>query len=170
MARLLHICITLLQWVNTPKFRQNGCQLADSIFKFIFFNENCCILIQISLKCIPNGPTDSKPSLFQIMAHYQNQQWLCLVIYIYICGVCPHVLKVYLTTTHVDRPNKPTEHQTNRGTFVLMSFFDVIFICRDNRHVCNNWHKLYDDEFHCHMVVRLSASHIFIKELMSRGL
>ena len=27
--------------------------LADDIFKFIFLNENCCIFIKISLKCVP---------------------------------------------------------------------------------------------------------------------
>ena len=42
--------------------------LADDIFKRIFFNENITILIQISLKFVPNGPIDNNPALVQVMA------------------------------------------------------------------------------------------------------
>ena len=42
--------------------------LADGIFKCILFNENDRILIQISLKFVPRGPFDSKPTLVQVMA------------------------------------------------------------------------------------------------------
>ena len=42
--------------------------LADSIFKWIFLNENGRILIQISLKFVPMIPIDSKPALVQVMA------------------------------------------------------------------------------------------------------
>ena len=31
-------------------------------------NENFCILIQISLKFVPNGPIDNKSALVQVMA------------------------------------------------------------------------------------------------------
>ena len=34
----------------------------------IFFNENVCISIQISLKFVPKGPTNNVPALIQIMA------------------------------------------------------------------------------------------------------
>ena len=49
-------------WINTlrPKFSQN-------FFKFIFFNENCRILHQISLNCVPKGPIDNTPTLGQII-------------------------------------------------------------------------------------------------------
>ena len=53
------------------KPEQNGHRLADDIFRFIFFNENCCIFIiwwsEISLKITPKGPIDNRPSLVQIM-------------------------------------------------------------------------------------------------------
>ena len=50
---------------------QNGHHFADNIFKCIFMNEKCCILIRISLKFVPNGPIDNKSSLFQVMAWCQ---------------------------------------------------------------------------------------------------
>ena len=56
------------QWVNTLRPRQHRRRFADDIFKCIFFNENCCILIKISLKYVRKGPIDNKPALVQIMA------------------------------------------------------------------------------------------------------
>ena len=40
--------------VKTLRPKQNGCQFAEDIIKLIFLPENCCILIQILLKFIPN--------------------------------------------------------------------------------------------------------------------
>ena len=40
----------------------------DKICMFIFFDQDFCILIQILLKYIPNGLTDHKQTLEQIMA------------------------------------------------------------------------------------------------------
>ena len=37
--------------------------LADNNFKCIFFNEKICILMKISLKFVPNGPTGNNPAL-----------------------------------------------------------------------------------------------------------
>ena len=37
-------------------------------FKRIFFNENVTISIEISLKFVPEGPTNIIPALVQIMA------------------------------------------------------------------------------------------------------
>ena len=34
-------------------------------------NEKFCILIKISLKFVPKGPTDNNPALVQIMAWHQ---------------------------------------------------------------------------------------------------
>ena len=39
-----------------------------NILKVIFFKEDCGILINISLKFIPNGPINNKPALVQIIA------------------------------------------------------------------------------------------------------
>ena len=47
LSFLTHICVTRPQCVNTV--RQNDCYFTDDIFKRIFINEKCCILIQISL-------------------------------------------------------------------------------------------------------------------------
>ena len=44
--------------------------LADEIFKYFFLNENCCILSQISVKIVLNGPINNK--LAPVMA-YRNQ-------------------------------------------------------------------------------------------------
>ena len=47
---------------------QNGRLFVDDIFRCIFVNEMFCILIKISLKFVPKGPTDNNPPLVQIMA------------------------------------------------------------------------------------------------------
>ena len=47
--------------------RQIGRHLAHDIFICIFVNEKVCILIQISLKFVPNGPIDNKSPLVNIM-------------------------------------------------------------------------------------------------------
>ena len=56
------------QWVNTLGPRQHRRRFADDIFKCVFFNENCCILIEISLKYARKVPIDNNPSLVKIMA------------------------------------------------------------------------------------------------------
>ena len=56
---------------NTLRLRQNGCHFPDEIFKCIFLNENVWVLIEISLKFVPNGPINNIPALIQIMA------WRC---------------------------------------------------------------------------------------------
>ena len=43
---------------NTLKPRQNGCNVADDIFKHIFFDENVEIAINISLNFVLQGPID----------------------------------------------------------------------------------------------------------------
>ena len=49
--------------INILRPRQNGHQFPDNIFKYIFFNENIWILIKISQKFIPRGPTNNVPAL-----------------------------------------------------------------------------------------------------------
>ena len=51
--------------------RQNGCHLADNIFKGIFFWENCWVSIQISLKFIPKGSSNNKLVLVESMTWCQ---------------------------------------------------------------------------------------------------
>ena len=53
---------------NTLRPRQDGRHFADDIFTCIFFNENSCILIRISLKYVRKGLIDNNPTLVQIMA------------------------------------------------------------------------------------------------------
>ena len=62
--------ITRSQWVtlNTLRLRQNGCHLADDIFKCIFLNENVWISIKISLNFVPEGRINNILALVQIMA------------------------------------------------------------------------------------------------------
>ena len=49
--------------VCTLRPRQNGRHFPDDIFKWIFLNENLWILIDISLKFVPNGPINNIPAL-----------------------------------------------------------------------------------------------------------
>ena len=47
---------------------QHGRHFADDIFRCIFVNEKFGILIKISLKLVPKGPTDNNLALVKIMA------------------------------------------------------------------------------------------------------
>ena len=51
----------LIQVLLSPE--QNGSHFANSTFKYIFFNWNYCILIQISLKFLPKDAIDNKSIL-----------------------------------------------------------------------------------------------------------
>ena len=46
----------------------NGRHFADDIFKCILANENVRIPIKMSLKCVPKGPINIIPAMFEIMA------------------------------------------------------------------------------------------------------
>ena len=52
-----------VDFINTLWLRQNGRHFTDDIFRCIFVNEKFCILIKISLKFVPKGPTDNNPAL-----------------------------------------------------------------------------------------------------------
>ena len=54
--------------VGTLRPRQDGRHFPDDIFKWIFFNENVWISINISLKFVPRGPINNIPTLVQVMA------------------------------------------------------------------------------------------------------
>ena len=45
----------IVEDINTLRSRQNGRHFADDTFKRIFLNENVWILIEISLKFVPEG-------------------------------------------------------------------------------------------------------------------
>ena len=55
-------------YLKTLRLRQNGRYFPDDIFKWIFFNENVWISINISLKFVPRGPINNIPTLVQVMA------------------------------------------------------------------------------------------------------
>ena len=50
-----HMCSSF----NSLRLRQNWWHIGNNIFKCIFFNENWCILIRISLKYVSKGPTNN---------------------------------------------------------------------------------------------------------------
>ena len=45
--------------INTVSPKQHGCHFADDIFKYLLLNEKFYTLFQISLKFVPEGPTDN---------------------------------------------------------------------------------------------------------------
>ena len=55
-------------WLNTLRLRQNGCHLADAIFKCIFLNENVWISVKISLKFFPKVQINNIPALVQMIS------------------------------------------------------------------------------------------------------
>ena len=68
VSLLMHICVTLPQWVNTMKSKQNGRHFAYNIFKRISWHENIWILNNISLKYFPEYLTDDNSTLVKAMA------------------------------------------------------------------------------------------------------
>ena len=54
-------------FINTLRPRQNGRHFPDDILKWIFFNENVWISIEISLKFVPKGDINNIPVLVEIM-------------------------------------------------------------------------------------------------------
>ena len=58
----------LASMFNTLKLRQNGCHLADNIFKYIFLKENVWIWLKISQKFVTQVRINNIPALLQIMA------------------------------------------------------------------------------------------------------
>ena len=60
-------CMVLISF-NILRLAENGWHFAYNIFELIFLFENCCILIQISLKLVPKGRIDSNSSLVRMMA------------------------------------------------------------------------------------------------------
>ena len=68
---LLHKAVKLMN----PE--QNGRLPADSIFRCIFLKENVCILIEISLKFVPEGLIDDM-SAFNLVMAWCHQQVITL--------------------------------------------------------------------------------------------
>ena len=62
----------MLHLLNTLRPRPDGRHFADDIFTCIFFNEDCCILIEHSLKYVRKGQIDNNRTLVQIMAWRQS--------------------------------------------------------------------------------------------------
>ena len=62
------VMLDTLYQLNSLRPRQNERHFADDTFKRIFVNENVRILIEISVKFVPNGPINNIPALVQIMA------------------------------------------------------------------------------------------------------
>ena len=99
---------------------KNVQQFPDDVFKFTFFNENYCILIQFSLEYVTKGPVDNTPALFQIMAWRRrgvkplsvpadlNQWWLSLLARLF-ASLSPNGL-------------------TGWRTLALATFFMIFFI------------------------------------------
>ena len=65
---ILYQCCELEKVHDTSRPQQDGCQSADHILKYIFLNENVCILIEMSLNFVPKGSVDNMSALIQVGA------------------------------------------------------------------------------------------------------
>ena len=79
---------------NTLGPRQDGRYFADNIFKCIFFNENGCILIKLSLRYDRKGSIDNNPPLVQIMAWRRSgdkplSEPMMIILPTHICVIRP---------------------------------------------------------------------------------
>ena len=79
-------------WVSTLRPRQNVHHFGDSIFILNLLYENCCALLQISLRVFSKGPFTNATASVQIMACYQvankllSEPTKALWTAIYICS------------------------------------------------------------------------------------
>ena len=78
----------------------------DAIFTCIFFNENCCILIKLSLKYVRKGPIDNNPALVQIMAWRRSgdkplSEPIMISLPTHICGTRPQWVKYAILTNRL---------------------------------------------------------------------
>ena len=60
--------MTWVRVINIIRLKQNGHHFADKTYKLLSLIAHSCILIKISMKFVPKGPVDPKPSLVQIIA------------------------------------------------------------------------------------------------------
>ena len=95
----LTVYIRLNCYINTLNSKRNGRHFADDTSKWIFLEENICILIETSLKFVPKGPINNNPALVQKMAWrrtgdkpFSNQWWRSLLTH--ICVIRPQWVEV----------------------------------------------------------------------------
>ena len=92
-------------WIifHTLKMRQNGHNFADNILKLLFLYENCCILIQRSLKFLSKGTINIMSSLVQITVWHQigdkslSEHAVSMMTFLlmHICIALPWWVKLY---------------------------------------------------------------------------
>ena len=81
-------------------------KFADDIFQCIFLNENCWILIKISLKYVRKGPIDNDRALVQIMAWCLHgdkpfSEPMMVRLLTHMCVIRPQWIKLIRTTPNV---------------------------------------------------------------------
>ena len=84
--------------INALRPRQNVHYFAEDTFKCIFLNENVGILIKISLKFVPMGPTNDIPALVQMMAWHPSgnkplSEPMMVSLMTLICVTMPQLVK-----------------------------------------------------------------------------
>ena len=67
--------ICLFSYCNTLRPQQNGWNFADSIFKFIYWYENCCVLIHILLPLGIGSIGKVLLLLWSILSFYTSTPW-----------------------------------------------------------------------------------------------
>ena len=107
--------------INTLRPTQNGCHFADSISRHIFFNENGCISINISLNFVPKGQINNISALVQIMAWRRpGDKPLSEPVIVYQCiyaSLCLKELSMNLS------------HQMSHWLDFYQNRNDIFFLC-----------------------------------------
>ena len=127
---LTHICVTRPQWVNTLRPRQNGRHVADDTFKRIFANENVKILVEISLKFVPERPINNIQELVQIMA-WRRPGDKPLSEPMLVC------LPTHICVTRPQWVNKETN-----GFPTSLPFVDIVCLLIITLYVWSVWHSI----------------------------
>ena len=75
LVSYMFIAFSIATSCNTPQFSELTHwrrRFENDTSKFIFLFENCCILIQISLKFVPNSQIDNNPVMIQLVAWHRT--------------------------------------------------------------------------------------------------
>ena len=119
---------------NTLRPRQDGRHFADAIFTCNFFNENCCILINFSLKYVRKGPIDNNAALVQIMAWRRSgdkplSETMMISLPMHICVTRPQCDNVH------NIPCLPVYHASFSAENLALAGFPPTSAVGENMHV-----------------------------------
>ena len=129
--------------VNTLRPRQNGRHFPDDIFKWVFWNENVWISINISLKFVPRGLINNIPTLVHVMAWRRPgnkplSELMMVRLPTHTCVTRPQCVNVTIPTG-TRRNNNAIMMSKRRTEVILTSWWRNCGVICQLRHHTNIW-------------------------------